>query len=236
MSTLVLRLAGPLQSWGSESRFVRRTTQSAPTKSGIIGLLAAAQGRRRADEIEDLVGLSLAVRIDQEGQVLRDFHTAHNPKRPNANIPLSERYYLNDAVFTAYLGGPPTLIDGLASAIVDPAFPLALGRRSCVPTPPLLLGVHDHEPDRILEQTPLQASLHERRRKPRSVRCSVQADAQVFPREAPRSRVRDVPLSFSPDERRYAYREVVETVVDVANPEGRESSGHDPFAVLEGLS
>lgn len=236
MSTLVLRLAGPLQSWGSESRFVRRTTEGAPTKSGIIGLLAAAQGRRRADEIEDLVGLSLAVRMDQEGQILRDFHTAHNPKRMKANIPLSERYYLNDAVFTAFLGGPPGLIDGLARAIVDPAFPLALGRRSCVPMPPLFLGVYDNEPDRTLGEIPLQASRRERRRKPRSVRCSVQADAQVLPHTTSRRRIRDVPLSFSPDERRYAYREVVETVVDVDNPEGRESIGHDPFAVLEGLS
>lgn len=235
MSTLVLRLAGPLQSWGSESRFVRRTTEAAPTKSGIVGLLAAAQGRRRADEIEDLVGLTLAVRIDQEGEVLRDFHTAHNPKRPNANIPLSQRYYLNDAVFTAFLGGPTGLIEGLATAIVDPVFPLALGRRSCVPVPPVLLGISDQEPDRMLQETPLQASRSERSRRPRTVRCSVQADAQMFPQAARRRRIRDVPLSFSPDDRRYTYREVVETVVDVANPDGRETGGHDPFAVLESL-
>lgn len=236
MSTLMLRLAGPLQSWGSESRFVRRTSETAPTKSGIIGLLAAAQGRRRVDEIEDLVGLSLVVRIDQEGVVLRDFHTAHNPKRPRANIPLSQRYYLNDAVFTAFLGGPPATVEGLAQAIVDPAFPISLGRRSCIPVPPVYLGVSDHEPDRALGEIPLQASRRERRRRSRTVRCSVQADAQVFPDEARRRRIRDVPLSFSPDERRYAYREVVETVVDVANPEGRAAGGHDPFAVLEGLA
>ena len=42
---LVLRLAGPLQSWGSSSRFTRRSTEAFPTKSGIVGLLAAAQGR-----------------------------------------------------------------------------------------------------------------------------------------------------------------------------------------------
>ncbi|MBI4657798.1 MAG: type I-E CRISPR-associated protein Cas5/CasD [Verrucomicrobia bacterium] len=42
--TLALYLDGPLQSWGFESRFQRRGTGLFPTKSGIIGLLAAAMG------------------------------------------------------------------------------------------------------------------------------------------------------------------------------------------------
>ncbi|SDB89678.1 CRISPR system Cascade subunit CasD [Raineyella antarctica] len=167
--------------------------------------------------------------------MLRDFHTAHNPKRPQANIPLSNRFYLSDAVFTAYLGGPSALVEGLASAIVDPAFPLALGRRSCVPVPPLLLTISEKEPREMLLDTPLQAGRSQRRSRARTVRCSVQADVQVLPEEASRRRIRDVPLSFNPEDRRYAYREVVETVVDVANPDGRASGGHDPFAALEGL-
>ena len=71
-SCLVLRLAGPLQSWGSSSQFNRRETDDRPTKSGVIGLLAAAQGRRRSDPIEDLVDVKLAVRVDQPGSLLRD--------------------------------------------------------------------------------------------------------------------------------------------------------------------
>ena len=42
MSVLLLQLAGPLQSWGAASRFARRSTENAPTKSGLVGLLAAA--------------------------------------------------------------------------------------------------------------------------------------------------------------------------------------------------
>lgn len=47
MTVLLLRLAGPLQSWGSAARFARRGTENAPTKSGVLGLLAAAEGRPR---------------------------------------------------------------------------------------------------------------------------------------------------------------------------------------------
>jgi len=51
-----------MQSWGVESRFVRRTTSPHPSKSGVIGLLAAAQGRRRTDPVEDLLQVSFGVR------------------------------------------------------------------------------------------------------------------------------------------------------------------------------
>ena len=76
MSVLLLRLAGPLQSWGTSSRFVRRNTDRVPSKSGIIGLLAAAQGRRRIDPIEDPLHLRIGVRVDQPGHLERDFQTA----------------------------------------------------------------------------------------------------------------------------------------------------------------
>ena len=135
---LVLRLAGPLQSWGSSSRFTRRSTEAFPTKSGIVGLLAAAQGRRRTDPIEDLAELRMAVRIDQPGELLRDFHTAHRGKTA---MPLSDRFYWSDAVFAAFVEGPDGLIDALANAIRRPAFPLYLGRRACPPALPLFLAV-----------------------------------------------------------------------------------------------
>src|SRR5690606_19400754 len=74
-STIVLRLAGPLTSWGSASQFNRRDTDNEPTKSAVIGLLAAADGRRREDSIEDLLELRFGVRVDQSGSLLRDYHT-----------------------------------------------------------------------------------------------------------------------------------------------------------------
>lgn len=47
MSTLLLRLAGPVQSWGIDSKFEVRRTENAPSKSGVTGLLAAALGIQR---------------------------------------------------------------------------------------------------------------------------------------------------------------------------------------------
>lgn len=47
MATLLLRLAAPLQAWGADSKFETRKTNREPTKSGVIGLLAAALGLRQ---------------------------------------------------------------------------------------------------------------------------------------------------------------------------------------------
>lgn len=242
MSVLVLRLAGPLQSWGSSSRFVRRTTEPLPTKSGILGLLAAAQGRRRIDPIEDLIGLRLAVRGDQPGLLLRDFHTAHHPVS-GRSMPLSERFYRSDAVFTAFIEGPRPVVEGLVPALRNPAYSLFLGRRSCVPVGRMVVAVeHDTGPGELVRTVPWQAGNPEmkRRRKEQDVRLSVQADVGVFAGLAPARQLRDVPLSFNPERREYETREVVETIVTLDNPAHDGSSGplrrdpdtHDPLATI----
>ena len=69
MATLLLRLAAPLQAWGADSKFETRKTNREPTKSGVIGLLAAALGLRR-DESEGLArltGLRFGVRVEGKG-------------------------------------------------------------------------------------------------------------------------------------------------------------------------
>src|SRR5215212_7409837 len=100
MTALLLRLSAPLQSWGTSSRFTRRATDLVPSKSGIVGLLAAAQGRRRTDELEGLLGLTLAVRTEQPGRLERDFQTAARQGERTA-VSVSTRHYLGDAVFLA---------------------------------------------------------------------------------------------------------------------------------------
>lgn len=97
MATLLLRLAAPLQSWGSDSKFETRKTDREPTKSGVVGLLAAALGLRRDDTegLARLNGLRFAVRADQEGSLLVDFHTAKS--RDTSYV--TYRHYLQDAVF-----------------------------------------------------------------------------------------------------------------------------------------
>src|SRR4051812_48023087 len=133
MSVVALRLAGPLQSWGVGSRFVRRGTETAPTKSGVIGLVAAAKGIRRTEPIEELLSLRLGVRIDQPGQLIRDFQTAQRPEKARdgsimwKSLPLSYRYYIADATYLVVLEGDRSLVDGIDTAVRSPAFPLYLG-------------------------------------------------------------------------------------------------------------
>ena len=165
MATLLLRLAAPLQAWGVDSKFEIRKTNREPTKSGVLGLLAAALGLRRDDEegMRELGVLRFAVRVDQEGGLLVDFHTANNPtpqqaakaraagKAPSAPY-VTRRHYLTDAVFLVGLeSGDERLLQRLESALRSPAFPLFLGRRSCPPTQPLCLGIRQTELVRLLQ-------------------------------------------------------------------------------------
>lgn len=242
MSTLVLRLAGPLQSWGAASRFTRRTTEAQPTKSGIIGLLAAAQGLRRTDPIEHLVGIELAVRTDQDGVLLRDFQTAHH-RVSGKPMPLTERFYWTDAVYTAHIGGPRPLLEGLADSLRDPAYPLYLGRRSCVPEGRVVIGVDDRTVADSLRLCPWQAGNVRRARALRQrqpwLRLAVQADSSVFPDLPATHEVNDVPVTFDPECRVYQSRLVVTTSVEIATgfqPAGDTSDAHDPMALLGGAS
>jgi CRISPR system Cascade subunit CasD len=82
---LLLRLEGPLQSWGFRSRWSRRDTGPEPTKSALIGLLGCAAGILRADwrsaqELDRTLeqwdkALRFGVRADRAGTIETDYHT-----------------------------------------------------------------------------------------------------------------------------------------------------------------
>lgn len=78
--TVVIRLDGPMQAWSRANRTHggggRRPTQDHPTKTGVIGLIANALGRDRADPIDDLTALTYAARTDRGGTIEVDYHTA----------------------------------------------------------------------------------------------------------------------------------------------------------------
>lgn len=139
-----MRFAAPMQSWGTRSRFDHRDTEVAPSKSGVIGLVAAALGRRRDEPIGDLASLRLGVRLDREGVLMRDYHTAKDVVKADGSglqgTALSTRDYLADAVFLVGLEGRDR--DALAEidlALEAPRWPLALGRRSFPPSLPVAL-------------------------------------------------------------------------------------------------
>lgn len=238
MSVLLLRLGGPLQSWGDSSRFTRRETRPEPTKSGVLGLIAAAQGRRRTDPIEDLVGLVFGVRVDQPGRLIRDFQTARSGDKP---MPLSYRYYLGDAVFVAGVEGEHNLLEGIAEAINSPAFPLYLGRRSCPPVNRLTIGaVRDGDLDAVMRHEGWHASpWHRRRARSQQVQLDYFRDARSADEVG--EPVRDVPVSFSQERREYGWRTVIHALpITVENTDYRESSEgepppHDVMAAVGGL-
>ena len=261
--SLVIRLAAPLQSWGVRGQFNRRDTAEEPTKSGILGLLAAAQGRRRQDPIEDLLGLRLGVRIDQPGSLLRDYHTVSDyrghplpsasvnakgvqkPTSPPKHTHITQRYYLQDAVFVAAVSGPTDLLMTLVHALRHPAFPLSLGRRSCPPTQPLLLPAPSNDgvagnplwpgdPLDVLARVPWQASGSYRQALERDRRMTATRRLPVTVDDEHGDDVRtDLPTSFDPLKRGFGMRRVRQEWVDV--PTGWADAGeqnHDPFALL----
>ena len=141
MPTLLLRLAGPMQSWGTTSRFDQRDTGKEPSKSGVIGLLAAALGIDRENwiDLEPLTRLTMGVRHDRPGVLKRDYQTAQNiisaDRSKVHETAVTTRDYLADAVFLVGLeGDDPALLERAHAALKNPVWPLALGRKSYVPS------------------------------------------------------------------------------------------------------
>lgn len=233
MTVLLLRLAGPLQAWGSSSRFARRGTEVAPTKSGVLGMLAAAKGIRRTEPLTELLGLEFGVRIDQPGQLVRDFQTARSLDG-RLSLPLTYRFYLSDAVFLAAISGEEELLHGLAEALERPRFPLYLGRRSCPPAGNVSLGVHDESLDTALTTWPWLAAEWYRRRAANSIRLEIIRDAR--PGEPVTETVPDEPVSFDPAHRQHRWRSVVRGHVDIDNehPDRAAVVDHDPLSLLGG--
>ena len=241
MATLLLRLAAPMQSWGIDSKFETRRTMREPSKSGVIGLLAAALGCKR-DKLPDFLRrLQMTVRVDQEGQITEDFHAVHGidademgripldkdgkPKSTKKRDFITYRDYLCDAVFLVALqSDEEEQLAELADALAHPAFPLFLGRRSCPPTLPLLLGVFPDNAQALLKRYPWRASeIYKRKHRGEDLRIISDCPANA----ALHSGRRDAPITFHPGKRIFGMRAVTESAILVNN-----ETEHDAFQDL----
>lgn len=212
MPTLLLRLAGPMQSWGTQSRFSIRDTGLEPSKSGVIGLLCAALGKPRDERPNDgfptlaeLAALKMGVRIDLPGVMKKDFQTAGGTHRQGDDYGVikadgksrgtvtSQRWYLSDACFLVGLEGADVdLLSRLDAALADPRWQLSLGRKAYVPGWPVRLphALREAELFDCLKDHPLGPEASDRSED----RLRVVVDAT--PETATEVR-QDVPLSFS---------------------------------------
>jgi CRISPR system Cascade subunit CasD len=140
-----------MQSWGYRSRFDYRDTALEPTRSGVIGLICAAMGIARGEDISKFEAIRMGVRVDKEGRPEGDYHTAggdrHEPREygvikadgSGVDTVVSHRDYLADAVFTVGLQSKEKkLLDEIAAAICNPIWMLFLGRKAFpLAVPPL---------------------------------------------------------------------------------------------------
>jgi len=206
-------MGAPLQSWGTQSPFSIRDSGREPSKSGVIGLLAAALGRGRNESLEDLASLSMGVRVDREGTPLRDFQTigggrfldrdygVYKASGDPGETAVSTRWYLQDALFLVALHSENRVfLEKLERAISNPVYPLFLGRRSCPPTFPLLLGIFEKEIEKLLREYPLLDQTTSDKNPYRRLVLECTAEEGT-----PRM---DVPVSFDPLHRKYRTRYV----------------------------
>lgn len=215
MSTLLLRLEGPMQSWGVDSRFEARFTERVPSKSGVLGLVCAALGKPREERSGDglpslaaLAALRLGVRVDRPGTVAADYHTAGTTYRDGSggvlqadgkidskNAVITRRYYLAGATFLVGLEGEDRdLLARLHAALQRPVWQLALGRKAFVPAAPVWLA--DGGPGGPCWELPLRDAL-ERYPWPEEAGGRLPLVLECGPRDEAAESRRDVPLDFA---------------------------------------
>lgn len=218
---LALRLEGPLQSWGFDSQYSRRNTGLFPTKSAIAGMCCAAFGFHRGSREEsdfllrfkDLQMMAIAIPRMVERKFrnevkkrtlnvkrLQDWHTVQNTMKATGvvdkNCVITHRQYLTDASFGVLLAGDGKLLKEIANALENPTWGLWLGRKSCIPTAPVLAGLRSTQGEALkllVGDIPLEFFTR-------------QKDVETFAEG--RDSLPDQPVSFSTNHRAFSPRRV----------------------------
>ena len=237
MKTLLLRLSAPMQAWGDESNFEDRRTRREPTKSGVIGMVASAMGRKRSEDLSDLHSFRFGVRADREGEDTSryDFQISRVAKKKNEkyvqlkngeyeieekSTSLTYRYYLYDAAFLVGLEGNDDLVEHAERALQLPAWPLFLGRRSCPPAGQVVLGIRDFPLEKALKEEPLFDNAVPQNGTLRFLIEDGMEGGFYYQK--------DDPVSYDQRKRMFSLRKVNEFFASVAEP----SSEHDPLSLL----
>ncbi len=180
IEALVLRFDAPLMSFGGPLVDARGVTDRFPGRSLLTGLFANALGwdHREGERMAQLQSrIVLASRIDREGSPFVDFHTVdlgqpfmargwttrgaaegREGGTASEGTHIRHRHYIADAVYTLAVAltgtSEPTLAE-IGRALEQPARPLFLGRKACLPSRPLLIAQRTGDSLRaILEAEP----------------------------------------------------------------------------------
>lgn len=165
IEALILRLDAPLMSFGATMVDRHGVIQDFPGLSMLTGLVANALGYRHRD-VGRLMALQerlrFAARRDRRGERLVDFQTAYlgqeylregwttrraPESRGGETLDLTHirnRHFWADAIFTVVLALEPPdespTLGEIELALGEPARPLFLGRKACLPSGPLVVG------------------------------------------------------------------------------------------------
>jgi len=160
MQYIVARLYGPVASWGEIATGDLRLTNTYPTKSALMGIIASSLGvpREDAEKQEALTsGYTFGIKVLRTGSLLQDFHTIQVPPNPkyayrsrkdelglNTSKKLSTkitlREYMCDAlclVAIKALPHAPYSLEHIKYHLLHPKYHLFLGRKSCTLAAPL---------------------------------------------------------------------------------------------------
>ncbi|MBI9082987.1 MAG: type I-E CRISPR-associated protein Cas5/CasD [Desulfobacterales bacterium] len=151
---LVFQLYAPMAAWGDQAVGQERPSSDHPSRSALLGLVAASIGISREDEDQHCRlsdACHFGIKLFSGGLILRDYHTTQVPPESKNSCHLhtrrdelsetklgtilSSREYRQDSfsVIALWLseGQTPFGMEQLRDALRQPAYHLYLGRKSC---------------------------------------------------------------------------------------------------------
>ncbi|PID49822.1 MAG: type I-E CRISPR-associated protein Cas5/CasD [Proteobacteria bacterium] len=156
---LVFQLYAPLAAWGEQAVGQERPSADHPSRSALLGLLAAALGIDRQDNMSQQQlskSVKFGVKLLTPGLLLRDFHTIQMPpenkkarhrktrrdelQEDKLGTLLSFRSYLQNSVAIVAIWLEQVQhydLPKLQQALERPHYHLYLGRKSCPPAVPM---------------------------------------------------------------------------------------------------
>ena len=175
-------------------------------------------------------GLRFGVRIDQKGDIISDFQITDMGEKYENN--LSYKRYLSDALFLVGLeSDDETFINNIVNAVKKPVYAMFLGRRSCPPSQPLVLGVCEKDLYQALYD---EEWLVSEWRQSSYFRYSDEVRLRIIveDKDSP-SLVKDNPISFSSFNRQYSFRGIKEMKSRViVNKKKTYDTEYDPMEEL----